>query len=682
MKKSLFLAIGLGFAPWVSAQIDTIKQVDITVDEKGHSFDIKGSSLSERINENEFKKAACCTLSESFELSNTVEVSNRDGISGIRQVEMLGLSGKYVLMTRNNMPLLNGLAVLNGLSNIPGAFVSGVNIAKGNGSATLGFEGLTGGIDYQLKTTDNEPRLFLNGYQNNQGRSELNAILRQDISKKIRNYTFLHGGNQWWAMDMNEDGFSDMPLTNRLYLGNNTRFQSGIFEGNIGVTYWNDKKKAGQLTATGGTELSKDNSVFQFNTSEDRLEVTGNLGIIPEEGETTFGNIFSFTKHSMDYGLNNQISRRYKAEEMRFNYSGLVQSEITEKVGTKSGISFLATQLNDSFNSGIVGLPLPPAPRRITISNSINELQFGVFSEWVFNLEPLTVVAGGRIDYHNLYGVFVTPRIHAKWEITEKQHIFIQSGYGRRTPYVFSEYLPHFINRRDLLNPHLLHNMANGLPYGLEQEKATNFGISYVNNFMFLGYPSHISLDLFRTQFDSRVIIDHENPYQMGIRSLQGTGAGFSQSIHTEWSFNPTRRMEIKLAYRYVQNEYLLNGEMRMKPFLSKHRGLSTITYQTRSKWYFDVVANINGPQRVPARSAQTPMFNSPTFALFNAQIRKVWKSGLEIYIGGENLGNFRQFDPIFFQQLNTSKLLIDAGYNWGPSNGRIVYTGFRYTIK
>ena len=150
-------------------------------------------------------------------------------------------------MTRNNMPLLNGLAVLNGLSNIPGAFVSGVNIAKGNGSATLGFEGLTGGIDYQLKTTDNEPRLFLNGYQNNQGRSELNAILRQDISKKIRNYTFLHGGNQWWAMDMNEDGFSDMPLTNRLYLGNNTRFQSGIFEGNIGVTYWNDKKKGGPI---------------------------------------------------------------------------------------------------------------------------------------------------------------------------------------------------------------------------------------------------------------------------------------------------------------------------------------------------------------------------------------------------------------------------------------------------
>ena len=147
-KASRCLALALISATQVFGQIDTIKTVDISVDEKGQSNNIDGAQLKTHFSENEFKKAACCTLSESFELSNTVEVSNRDGVSGIRQVEMLGLAGKYVLMTRNNMPLLNGLAVLNGLSNIPGSFVSGVNIAKGNGSTTLGYEGITGGIDY------------------------------------------------------------------------------------------------------------------------------------------------------------------------------------------------------------------------------------------------------------------------------------------------------------------------------------------------------------------------------------------------------------------------------------------------------------------------------------------------------------------------------------------------------
>jgi hypothetical protein len=133
------------------SQIDTIKTVEITTEESSQKFDTDGARLTTTLTENEFKKAACCTLSESFELSNTVEVSNKDGISGIRQVEMLGLSGKYVLMTRNNMPILNGIAQLNGLSNIPGAFVANVNIAKGNGSTTLGYDELTGGIDYDLK---------------------------------------------------------------------------------------------------------------------------------------------------------------------------------------------------------------------------------------------------------------------------------------------------------------------------------------------------------------------------------------------------------------------------------------------------------------------------------------------------------------------------------------------------
>jgi len=675
------LALALIGVTQVFGQIDTIKTVDISVDEKGQSNEIDGAQLKTHLSENEFKKAACCTLSESFELSNTVEVSNRDGVSGIRQVEMLGLAGKYVLMTRNNMPLLNGLAVLNGLSNIPGSFVSGVNIAKGNGSTTLGYEGITGGIDYQLKSSAKEPKLFLNGYQNNQGRSELNALIRKDLGRNFRSYTFLHGGNQWWAMDQNKDGFSDMPLTSRIYLGNQSHFQTKNKEGMIGITYWNDQKNAGQMSSVGSNELSDDNAAFRFQTNESRLEAVAKLGIIPEEGETTFGNILNFSNHDMNYGLNNQMNRRYRANEMRVNYSGLVQAELSEKVGTKSGISLLANQLTDNFYTAVRGIPLPPAPNDLSITNNINERQAGVFSEWVFNLEPLTFVAGTRADYHNMYGLFLTPRIHAKWEIDHKQHIFVQVGYGRRTPYVFAEYLPHFINSRELIYPN--ENTQNtALPYGLQQERATNFGLSYLKNFMFLGFPSHFSVDLFRTQFDSRVVIDHETPYLIKIQSLQGEKAGFSQSIHTEWSFMPAMRLEVKLAYRYIQNEYWLNNEMRMKPFLSKHRALTTITYQTRSKWYFDMVGNVIGPQRVPARNSTTPEFYSPTFALFNAQVRKQWKSGLELYVGSENIGNYRQFDPIYSIQARNNLFLEDASYNWGPSNGRMIYLGFRYSIK
>ncbi|MEK0440584.1 MAG: hypothetical protein RLZZ504_1500, partial [Bacteroidota bacterium] len=39
--------------------------------ERGAHFSGKGVGLTEILTETEFKKAACCTLSESFELSNT-----------------------------------------------------------------------------------------------------------------------------------------------------------------------------------------------------------------------------------------------------------------------------------------------------------------------------------------------------------------------------------------------------------------------------------------------------------------------------------------------------------------------------------------------------------------------------------------------------------------------------------
>ena len=81
----------------LNAQIDTSQKVSDTVRivEKQDGYRIKGTGgiKSEILNKDEFKKAACCTLSESFESTNTVEVSSTDGVSGVKKIEMLGLGG-------------------------------------------------------------------------------------------------------------------------------------------------------------------------------------------------------------------------------------------------------------------------------------------------------------------------------------------------------------------------------------------------------------------------------------------------------------------------------------------------------------------------------------------------------------------------------------------------------------
>ena len=65
--------------------------------------------LNELISEKELLKAACCNLSESFETNASVDVSITDAVSGAKMIRMLGLDGRYVLISREGIPHIRGL---------------------------------------------------------------------------------------------------------------------------------------------------------------------------------------------------------------------------------------------------------------------------------------------------------------------------------------------------------------------------------------------------------------------------------------------------------------------------------------------------------------------------------------------------------------------------------------------
>jgi hypothetical protein len=66
-----------------------------------------------------------------------------------------------------------------------------------------------------------------------------------------------------------------------------------------------------------------------------------------------------------------------------------------------------------------------------------------------------------------------------------------------------------------------------------------------------------------------------------------------------------------------------------------------------------------------------------------NAQVSKSFgkNKNFDIYVGGENLSNFYQKDPIlaFDQPFGQN---FDTNMLWGPIAGRMFYTGIRYHIK
>jgi hypothetical protein len=71
----------------------------------------------------------------------------------------------------------------------------------------------------------------------------------------------------------------------------------------------------------------------------------------------------------------------------------------------------------------------------------------------------------------------------------------------------------------------------------------------------------------------------------------------------------------------------------------------------------------------------------SPTVATLNLQITKVFSSKFELYLGGENVTNLRQPNPIISPD-NPFGSNFDSNFVYGPIFGSLYYAGLRFRIK
>jgi hypothetical protein len=64
-----------------------------------------------------------------------------------------------------------------------------------------------------------------------------------------------------------------------------------------------------------------------------------------------------------------------------------------------------------------------------------------------------------------------------------------------------------------------------------------------------------------------------------------------------------------------------------------------------------------------------------------NAQITRTFSSVFEVYIGGENIGNYRQEKAILGSD-NPFGSTFDASITYAPIFGQMYYAGLRFKIK
>ncbi|MDZ4751618.1 MAG: TonB-dependent receptor [Flavobacteriales bacterium] len=642
-----------------------------TVVVKGEVSSTKMNSLDpqnfQTLDERELCKAACCNLSESFETNASIDASFTDAITGTRQIRMLGLDGRYTQINFDNVNAVRGLASVYGLSYVPGPFVHSIQIGKGSGSVLNGFESITGQINVSFKNPANTDPLYINGYLGTSGRSELNVIWRPDMKTRLRPLFLVHGAYSSLRSDMNNDGFMDNPLFSNLVLRNEWHLESekGL-GGQYVFSYMHIANASGKLEYDPNDEIKS--LLWGVQSATDRYEFSGKTGYVFREKDwKSFGSQLSASWHDQvsTYGF-----RTYNGEQMSARANLLFATRIvnnSHKITT--AISYVYDDYKEILDS---------------IDYSRLETAAGAAFEYTLNhKEKWIAVFGLRGDVHNSYGFFLTPRIHTRYSFSDMTTFKMSAGKGYRSPNIWMDNVGNFASNRIFA---IIDPVAN-IPFGLKLEEATNVGAVFTHKFKLGHRDGTLSVDAYRTWFQNQVVMDIEEAELVRFYNLDG--ASFSNTAQVEANWSPVKRFEVRLAYRWLDVQTQFSSGLKEKPLVAKHRAFTNFAYETKAtekkqQWRFDVTAQWISSKRIPqvAHGDHLSLLNerSNDFVLINAQVTYVMNDHTEFYLGGENLTNFMQHDPIISAQ-DPSDPSFDASLIWGPVFGSMAYVGFRWKI-
>ncbi|MCC6461121.1 MAG: TonB-dependent receptor, partial [Saprospiraceae bacterium] len=407
---------------WV--EVSGVVQIqEVTIAE--HRFDNSVSTLATRnvesIHRKELRKAPCCNLSESFETNGAADVSYANALTGVKEIQMLGLRGIYSQFMIENRPSMGGIATPFAFEYIPGTWLDGIQLAKGASTVRNGFAGITGQVDIDLVKPHTGKPLFVNAFASTEGRGELNVLLNKKGKGKFSQGLLAHGSavkNNW---DMNGDNFFDSPRRHQLNGLYRLWYENAAMCGQLNVQALTDRRQGGQIHPIDGVA-----GLFSIDQKNDRVEVWGKLGVESLGGKPyqQLGNIVAATWHRAEgqYGNNT-----YRATQRSLYWQTLYETILgttDHKIVVAPSLQY--DNVDERVNEGDLSRTeaVPGAMVEYTYSRPNLKLEIPDF----------VLVLGARADWNSRFGWFFTPRLSAKYNFSTETVLRVSAGRGYRSP--------------------------------------------------------------------------------------------------------------------------------------------------------------------------------------------------------------------------------------------------------
>lgn len=612
-----------------------------------------------QISRKELFRAACCNLGESFVTNPSVDVSYTDAATGAQQIKLLGLSGTYVQMLTENIPDLRGAALPYALGYIPGNWMKSIQVSKGTASVKNGYEAITGQINVEYLKPEDPEAVDVNLYGNSKTRTEANIDANLHLNPQLSTVMLGHFENTFDEHDSNNDGFYDKPKVRQFNVMNRWLWKGDRYLFHGGASILRETRDGGQMEHGLYTPNAH---LYKIGIETNRYEAYMKHGfVINAERGTSIALMTSASAHEQSAAYGHKL---YYVNDKNAYASLIFETNFGKWHNLSTGLSLnydhIDQQLTGADNLPRVGLERETVP--------------GAYAQYTLNIDDkFTAMAGLRVDHSNLYGTFVTPRFHLKYAPSNVFALRLSAGKGYRTVHALAEsnYLL-ASGRRLVVDP-------------LKQEEAWNYGISLAFNLPVGEHILKLNAEYYYTHFGQQAVIDYDtDPTLIHIGNL--VGKSYSHTMQVDATYPLFRGFTLTAAWRITNARTSYGGHLMERPLTGKYKGLLTAQYKTPlEKWQFDVTLQLNGGGRLPTpyTMADGTLSWNPRYGAFeqlSAQITREFPR-FSLYIGGENLTNFKQAHPVIGAD-NPWSEHFEPTLVWGPVHGAVVYAGIRFRIE
>jgi iron complex outermembrane receptor protein/outer membrane receptor for ferrienterochelin and colicins len=564
-----------------------------------------------------------------------ITIQRTNALNGNESIRMQGLDAKYTQIMRDGLPLYGGFSGSLGVLSIPPLDLKQVEIIKGSASTLYGGGAIGGLINFISKTPveEREGVFTLNGTSLGEG----NANAFFSGKKGSRGMTLFAGANVKQAVDINGDGFTDVPRDENYSI--HPRFFAELNKKTqlvAGISSSYDKRAAGDIVAVREGAGNK----HPYLQQETSLRNSAHLSIasqLSEKNSLTFKTAGSQFQRNLNYHGFIFDGTQYSS------YSELNDLLKLEKHTLVGGLNFISEKF-------MLGQNDAPA------FSGYNYFTGGVFlqDDWQI-LKKVSIQAGARYDHHNVYGSFFLPRLSLFVKTGSRLSIRMAAGSGYKTPNMF-----------DLAEPSPL---LGAIPSGTKAEHS--YGLNADINY------HTVIAEKFRVEFNEAfyytAITDPLIPAPDSSGRLTAMNAYAVNSYGTD-TYLRLGYDDLELYLGYNHTESLLQGDsvsLNM-PFNPKDKFSLTLAWEVEGEWRLGAEAAYTGNQYV---------YNNrkvPDFLFMAAMVERKFEN-CSLVLNCENLLDVRQsrFEPL----VSGSRQSPVFNPLWGPVEGRVINLSLKIKI-